>query len=198
MTEPGEPTDVGPGGPPSPEPTGPPARPAVTAAIAVGAAVGVAALGLPLGLLWSVLAPDVPVLVTHGGWVFAEAQPEQPVAGDGWFALLAVPFGVLVAVAGWCLRPVRGSIGLLALTVGALGAGPLAWWLGRHVGLADFETAAAAAAPGSVLYHPPDLRVVEAQWWPPMLSGVPVLPALVVAVTYTVLAAWSRYPSLRP
>lgn len=204
MTRPGEPFEVEGAGAPwlelaPPEPGPPkPAHPGRAAAVAAGAVAVVAALGLPLGLLWSALAPDVPVLVTDGGLVFAEAQPEQPIAGDGWFVLLAVPFGVLVAVAGWALRPVRGTTGLLALTAGALAAGPLAWWLGRQVGLADFEAAAGAAAPGSVLGHPADLRVVEADWWPPMLSGVPVVPALAVAVTYTVLAAWSRYPSLRP
>ena len=194
MTRPGEPFEVEGAGAPGLEP----ARPGRAAAVAVGAAVAVAALGLPLGLLWSALAPDVPVLVTDGGLVFAEAQPEQPVAGDGWFVLLAVPFGALVAVVGWRLRSVRGTAGLLALTVGALAAGPLAWWLGRRVGLADFEAAASAAPSGSVLGHPADLRVLEADWWPPTLSGVPVVPALAVAVTYTVLAAWSRYPSLRP
>lgn len=157
----------------------------------------VAALGVPLGLLWTLLAPDVPVQVVDNGAAFVDAQPRQPVAADAWFTLLAVPFGILVAIGAWRVHRVRGAAGLLALVAGAVVAGLVAWLVGRQIGLTGFEQALATAAPGTVLHRPPDLRVAEAGWWPP-LAGAPLVPALVAALTYTVLAAWARLPTLRP
>jgi hypothetical protein len=162
-------------------------------------AVAVAGLGAVLGLLWAALAPDVPVFVTERGPVYAEPQPEQVAAGDGWFAILAVPFGGLAAIGVWLLaRRVRGAPALLALAVGAVGAGLLAWWLGRHIGLADYRETLAAAEAGARLNRPADLGTAEVGWWPPRVLGVLLVPALAAATTYTLLAAWSRFPTLRP
>lgn len=161
--------------------------------------VAVAVLGVPLGLVWTALAPGVPVEVTDQGLLFADPQPEQPAAADGWFALLSVPFGVLAAVGAWAVAPRwRGPYALAAVAVGAVGAGLVAWWLGRHVGLSGYEAALADAPTGTVLSRPPDLRMVTSDRWPPVALGVPLLPGLVAAATYTLLAAWSRFPDLRP
>jgi hypothetical protein len=169
------------------------------AAVLAALAVAVAVLGVPLGLVWAALAPDVPVVVTGQGPVFADPQPEQPVAADGWFALVSVPFGVLVAVGVWAVaRRRRGPYALAAVTVGAVAAGLVAWWWGRRVGLAGYESALADASTGTVLSRPQDLRVVTADRWPPVVLGVPLVPGLVAAATYTLLAAWSRFPDLRP
>lgn len=155
-------------------------------------------LGAPFGLVWTALAPAVPVRVIEGGTAFAESQPEQLVAADGWFAILAVPFGVLLAVAGWWAgKRVRGLVGLAALVLGAVGAALLAWWLGRSIGLGSYQAALAVAPPGEVLERPPDLAVADAGWWPPRVLGVLLVPALAAAATYTLMAAWSRFPSLR-
>jgi hypothetical protein len=176
-----------------------PVRTSRVAVLQVATTVAVVALGLPLGLLWAVVAPDVPVRVTDGGLSFTDAQPPQVVAGDGWFALLSVPFGILAAVGVWRWgRHVRGVGALIAVAVGMFGAGVLAWWVGRQLGLAGYEAALSQVAPGTVLERPRDLRVVQASWWPPMVTGVPMIPALAAAVTYTLLAAWSRFPDLRP
>lgn len=156
------------------------------------------ALGLPLGLGWARLAPAVPVRVIPDGLAFARAQPSEPVAADGWFLLLGFGFGILVAVAVWAVRPIRGSVGLLALTIGAVGAALLAWGIGRQLGQSAFEAAVAQAEPGAVIARPAQLRIVRASWWPPLLQGAPLAPALAGTITYTLLAAWSRFPSLRP
>jgi hypothetical protein len=186
---------------PAREPTRP--GPLAVAMLAIAAAVAV--LGVPYGLLWAALAPDVPVRVTERGPVFAVPQPEQLIAADGWFAILAVPFGVLVAFAGWLVaRRVRGvpalagAAGLLAVTVGAVGAALLAWWLGRQIGLAGYQETLAAAAPGAELARPPDLGAAEVGWWPPRILGVLLAPSLVAAAAYTLLAAWSPHPGLHP
>ncbi len=172
-------------------------RPPVRA-LAVQALVA-AGLGVPLGLLWSWITPWVPVEVTSAGLRYADPQPEQVVAADVWFLVVGIGFGVAVALGAWLLSPrSRGPVGLVVLTVGLVAAGLLAWWVGREVGLGDYEQAVAAADPGTVVGHPPDLRVAELRAWPPRLLGLPLAPALAGAITYTLLAGWSVHPTLRP
>lgn len=165
----------------------------------VGVAVAVAVLGVPFGLLWAVVAPEVPLQMTSNGPAYAQAQPEQVVAADGWYAILAVPFGIVLAVTAWLAgRRIRGVPGLATLIVGAIGAGLLAWWVGRNIGLGSYRETLAAAENGVYLHRPPDLSVADVGWWPPHVFGVLLIPALAAAITYTLLAAWSAYPSLRP
>lgn len=185
-----------PGLPPEATPERPaPRRRLVPLAIAAAAA----GLGAPFGLVWAALAPRVPLRVTEAGLVYAEAQPEQVAAADGWFAVLAVPFGVLLGLGAWLAgRRARGVATLLALAAGAVGAGLIAWWLGARIGLSGYQASVAAADPGTVVDRPPDLAMAEAGWWPPRVTGVPLVPALAAAATYTLLAAWSRFPNLQP
>lgn len=165
-------------------------------------AAAVAAAGAPLGLLWAWLAPDVPVRVVAGGVAPAEAQPEGFFAADGWFILLSVGFGLVAAAALWFgLRAYRGPVMLAALAVGAVGAGLLAWWVGHKIGLSDYQRAVRAAAPETTVDRPPDLRIRELGWWfgvIPRVQGDLLVPAAAATIGYTMLAAWSRYPSLRP
>lgn len=176
----------------SPPPTRSSALRTVVTALAV--AVGAAALGVPYALLWALAAPDVPVVKVDDGQAVPAEPTEQFVAGDGWFVLLGVAFGVVAAVAVWLLaRRTRGPVVLVALAFGSVVAGVVAAWLGERIGIADYQQALAAAAPGTRLAHPPDLRVAD----PPNPFGVPLVAAFSTAVTYTLFAAWSRHDSLR-
>lgn len=166
-------------------------------------AVALAVLGAPLGWLWSVLAPEVPLIKTEGGARLTEPQPEEFVAADGWFTLLGFGFGVLAAIAVWALlRRYRGPFMLLGLAVGTVGAALVAWWLGGVIGgQGDFDRLAASAPVGTPLSQPAELRAGGFEWlWGviPTLQGDVLLPAFGAVVTYTLLAGWSRYPSLRP
>jgi Protein of unknown function (DUF2567) len=166
----------------------------------VAVALAVAVLGAPLGWLWAWLTPDVPVQVVPGGVVPTEEQPEEFFAADGWFILLGVAFGLLAAVAVWfLLRRHRGPVALVAVTVGAVGAGLLAWWVGHRIGLSGYRHQVRQAAAGTELDRPPELRAKELGWWfgfIPRVQGDLLIPAIAAAVAYTMLAAWSRYPSL--
>ncbi|WP_433262694.1 DUF2567 domain-containing protein [Micromonospora vinacea] len=179
-----------------------PRRPLRAVATVLGAVLALAALGVPLGLLWAALAPDTPVLKTAEGAIYAEPQPEQPIAADGWFSLLGLAFGLLVALALWfVLRRRRGPVGLLAAVLGALVAAPVAWQVGRRIGLATFDRLLATAPAGQAFSKPADLRAGGVDW---VLGVLPVphgnllLPAFGAAVMYTLLAGWSRWPGLRP
>lgn len=175
-------------------------RPARALLVGTAAAVVIAALGAPLGLLWAVVAPGVPVVQASGGPVLTEQQPEQFVAADGWFSVLGLAFGVLAAVGvWWALRRWRGAVGLVALTFGSIGAALLAWWLGRQVGLGDYEQWRATAAVGASYLRPPDLRggSVHLHWgFLPSVRGDLLVPAFGAAVTYTLLAGWASDPEL--
>jgi hypothetical protein len=174
-----------------------------TPLVGLAVAVGLAVLGAPLGWLWSVLAPDVPLVKTEGGARLTEPQPEEFVAADGWFTLLGLGFGVLAAVAVWLLlRRHRGPLVLLGLAMGTVGAALVAWWLGGVIGgQDDFERLAASAPVGTPLSQPAELRAGGFEWmwgFVPTLQGDVLLPAFGAVVTYTLLAGWSRYPSLVP
>ena len=177
-------------------------QPRHTPAVAVTLVLGLTALGAPLGLLWAALAPDTPVLKTAEGAIYAQPQPEQPIAADGWFSLLGLGFGVLAAIAVWTLlRRRRGPVGLVATTVGALGTALVAWQLGRRIGLDGYQRLLASAPAGTPFDKPADLRaggIERVLGVLPLPYGNLLLPAFAAAVTYTLLAGWSRWPSLRP
>ncbi|MEH0820596.1 MULTISPECIES: DUF2567 domain-containing protein [unclassified Micromonospora] len=164
--------------------------------------LGLTVLGVPLGLLWAALAPDTPVLKTAEGAVYAQPQPEQPIAADGWFSLLGLGFGLLAAVGLWIvLRRRRGPAVLAGAALGALGAALVAWQVGRRVGLSGYQRLLESAPEGTAFAKPADLRAGGIEWvfgFLPVPFGDLLLPAFAAAVTYTLLAGWSRWPSLRP
>jgi Protein of unknown function (DUF2567) len=194
------PVPPAPGTPPTTAARGRPPR-ARAIVIWIVTVLVIALLGAPLGLLWRVAAPSVPVVKTDAGAVLAQPEPEQFIAADGWFALLGVGLGGLVALAVWFgLRRYRGPAGAIAVTIGMIGAAILAWRLGREVGLAEYQQVAAAAPSGTNLQKPPDLRSGGVSWLAgvvPVSWGVLLAPAFGAAVIYTALAAWSTHPGLQ-
>lgn len=176
--------------------------PARVFAVGALAVLVITLLGAPLGVLWAVLAPDVPVIKTPDGAVLVHPQPEEFIASDGWFSFLALAFGVLVALALWWARPRwRGPGGLLVAVLGALGAGLVAWGLGRRVGLAGYREELATAPVGQTLAKPPDLRAGGFEWlfhYIPTVQGDVLLGAFGAVVVYTLLAGWSNHPDLVP
>ena len=183
-------------------PAAAPVRPAGARRRAVGVTVGVAflltVLGAPLGLLWAAIAPDTPVQKTAEGAIYAQPAPEQPIAADGWFSLLGLGFGVLAAIALWfLLRRWRGPVGLVAAVLGGLGAAMVAWQLGRRIGLSTYQRLLETAPDGQAFTKPADLRAGGLEWLVVPYGNL-LLPAFGAAVAYTLLAGWSRWPSLRP
>ncbi|MFF5216334.1 DUF2567 domain-containing protein [Micromonospora sp. NPDC000442] len=172
------------------------------AAFGVATVLVLGLLGAPLGWLWAAVAPATPVIKSGDGAVYGLAQPEQPIAADGWFSLLGLAFGVLTALAVWfLLRRHRGPVGLVVAAAGGLAAGLVAWQVGRRVGLTGYQRLLDTAPDGTRFSKPADLRAGGIELFLgvlPVPYGNLLLPAFAAAVTYTLLAGWSRWPSLRP
>jgi hypothetical protein len=166
-------------------------------------AVAVAVGGVALGYVWYLLAPPLPLRKVEGGLAFTQPQPEQLAAQDGWFALLGFVFGILVAVAAWVLaRRYRGPLQLLALLLGTVGAGFLAWKVGVEIDQDSYRQAVASAPLGTVIERPIELSssTTKACLGTRCLTtrgGTILVPALGAVIAYAVLAGWSRWPSLR-
>jgi hypothetical protein len=169
--------------------------------VALATTVVVAVLGAPLGWLWTVVAPRVGYIKVDGGFVYADPEPEQAIAGDGWFLIIGVGAGLILAVLAWLLlRRYRGVAILFALTIGSLACAWLAWWLGHKIGLDQFHHAAAGLQVGDRINGPLGLRITNLKpqhGWQPLISGVAAGQALVAALVYTCLAGFSVYEDLR-
>lgn len=111
--------------------------------------------GLLLGLLWVWLAPRVP-LISDGSTVFLnDSEGEEAIGADGTFALLALAFGLVSALAVFFFRK-RGGVPLvLALAVGGLLGSLVAWRLGVWLGPSDDVVAAAKKAGKGVTFDAP-------------------------------------------
>jgi hypothetical protein len=159
-----------------------------TALASVLAGIAVTLAGVPLGVLWHVVAPIVPVVdAGTNGFVVSDPSPEEYIAADGWFTLLGFGFGVLAAIVAWLvLRRHRGPGLLLGVTLGAFAAAPLAWLAGRMIGLAAYEHWKDTARVGGTYHAPPDLHA----------KGALLVPAFAAAIVLTLLAGWSNDPDL--
>ncbi|WP_165449572.1 hypothetical protein [Krasilnikovia cinnamomea] len=178
------------GGWETPQPPPPAPRP-WRRTVSVGAltALVVALAGVPLGLIWTWLAPSVPVLNAGApGIVVNDPSPEEYIAADGWFAILGCAFGLVVAITAWLvLRRYRGPVLLLGVTVGALGAAVTAWAVGREVGLHAYQQWRESSAPGATYAAPPDLHAF----------GTLLVPAFVAVIVLTLMAGWASDPDLQ-
>lgn len=157
--------------------------------VGVALAVGIALLGVPFGLLWAWVTPGVPVVdAGQSGTVVTDQSPEQYIAADGWFTLLGIGFGLIVALVAWLtLRRDRGPFLLLGVVLGTSLAGwrvapPVGEWLGHDA----YEQWKATAVQGATYLAPPELSSL----------GPRMVPAFVAAIVLTLLAGWSNDPDL--
>jgi hypothetical protein len=167
---------------------------------AVLVAVVIAGAGLFLGWLWAELAPRIGVIKMNDGFIYADSEPEQAVAADGWFAIIGAGAGLLFAILAWQLRRFRGVAMVIGLAIGSLLGAYLAWWIGYKIGMSEFTAAKATAKVGDHLDAPLNLRITDltaSKWWPPKITGVAAIQALIAVVTYTCLAGFSAYSNLR-
>jgi hypothetical protein len=141
-----------------------------------------ALVGLPLGWIWSRIAPAIP------GVLGASGQPVPLPSPYGYhrfddlaiFLLMGLVAGIATGVAIWMLRERRGPVIMLAGVLGAV----IGAWLAMHTGTsfaAGHYALATAPKAGQVFDIAPRL---ETSW------GIIAQP-LGVALAYGVLAAWN-------
>jgi hypothetical protein len=162
--------------------------------VALALSVVVMLLGLPLGVLWSVLAPHTPAVMTAQGPVYEHPNGEQPIGAEGTYVLLMLGAGLVLAILAWTLLGrYRGVAVLLALGLGGLGAGLLTSWYGHRIG----RTTAPVGAHFDAAVN---LRVREVGLWHgflPYARGDVLFLSLAAILIYVLLAGFSPYPSLR-
>lgn len=160
-----------------------------TIVVAVVTGVVVLVLGGPLGLLWHWLAPTVPVLdAGSNGIIVNDPSPEEYVAADGWYTMLGLAFGLVVAIVAWLvMRKDRGPFLLLGVVLGTFGAGYLIGpWIGGLIGRGSYHHWQETAVQGATYSAPPQVHSV----------GPKLVAAFAAAIVLTLLAGWSNDPDL--
>jgi hypothetical protein len=164
-------------------------------------AVVVFGLGAPFGLLWSKLAPHVELVQTQYGPYPIEGEPEGYWADDGYFLLMSIAMGIVIAVAAWfLLRRYRGPILLAALVIGSAAASVLAAWLGNKIGWSHYVDQVNHAPVDTHIFRPVKLRTGTSSLYMgfiPWVRGTMLVQALSAAAVYTGLAGFHASPTLR-
>jgi hypothetical protein len=159
-----------------------------TALVTLSVTAAMAVAGAPLGLLWTWIAPTVPVInAGQNGIVVNDPSPEEFIAADGWFTLISFAFGLLAALLVWLvLRRDRGPGLLLGVTFGGLAAALVMWQVGRLVGLSAWNDWQDTSPAGQTYDRPPDLHA----------HGALLVAAFAAVIVTTLLAGWSNDPDL--
>ncbi|MDT8914375.1 DUF2567 domain-containing protein [Amycolatopsis sp. PS_44_ISF1] len=139
-------------------------------------------LGIPLGWLWSLLAPAERVRVVTADGQLAPLELESWHRFDDLavYGFLALATGLLIGIVVWLLRERRGPVILVA----AAGGAALAAWLGTQLGSAFVNSKYAvdsAPALGAVVLQAPR---IESAW---VVLAAPLMTSLV----YALLTAWN-------
>ena len=151
-----------------------------------------AVIGLPLGALWALLAPDVHTVALPGTGTGSPAgEADHAFDAMAIHVLMIAAYGVIAAAVAWRRRHRRGPVMLVALVLGSL----VGAWLAGRVGalfawsaspvpvLVDPSALGTSGAPGAPV--PAVLTSLPASpgpWWIAVVAG------LGAALTY-VLAA---------
>jgi len=89
-------------------------------------------LGVPIGLVWSAIAPRAELIViAPGQTTLADPESTAYMTGDGTFALLTMGVGAVVAVVAYVMAGRRAGTGAaLGLAAGGVLGSMVAWLLG--------------------------------------------------------------------
>jgi hypothetical protein len=128
---------------------------------AVGTATAgiVAAVGMPSGLLWWLIAPRPDVTAIGDGTTAPFPVSETNFAVDGWFAVIMMVVGIATGYGAFLVqyrlaardRTDLRLACLLGTAAGACVGAVIAWRLGVLLDAAEFQRALDAAAPGEVI-----------------------------------------------
>lgn len=120
-------------------------QPAASTAADVRAGVlttlAVAALGVPVALIWHAVAPRVLYRVSAGAGMPVDFGTQGFIADDGWFFVITGVAGVLTGVVAWAIGR-RHSVAIaIGIGLGGIAAAIVAWKLGTAIGSGGLDDA---------------------------------------------------------
>ena len=140
-----------------------------------------AVFGLPLGWIWSRIAPPERVGMSSNGSILPLVDETYHVWDDvAIYLLMGLAFGLVAGVAVWMLRERRGPTVMVAAVLGAVAAGWLMTKTGVSFAAGDYPVPASLKI-GTLFQVAPQL---DTGW-------ILLAPPLGVALAYLVLSAWS-------
>lgn len=137
-------------------------------------------LGLVIGVLWSVFAPNVRGVVTESGVAVRGAQARQQFDVDGWFALLGAGAGLISAVA-FIRHRTRPVLSLITMVLGGMAGSAGAWRVGVMLGPGPVDARASGLDVGASVAMPLALNA------PGVLLVWPIAAAMGVVVAAAAL-----------
>jgi hypothetical protein len=105
-------------------------------------------LGAPVGLIWAHVAPRVRLVAVDDGVGLVDTETKGFIAGDGWFFVLTLVFGVACGVVAYVFGRRHGAVMCVALAGGGLLAAFIAWKVGHRVDLGKLNAFIDHARPG--------------------------------------------------
>lgn len=141
--------------------------------------LALAATGVPLGLLWLILAPRREYEVVDGGFRAVEPQSEAVIGADAWLTILAGVLGVVVAGLVWRFLRARGVSIVVGLAAGMVLASVVAWQIGEWLGSGPSE--AQTSQIGMIVAPALQLRAI------PVL----VIGAFLATLTYLIVVCFA-------
>lgn len=176
VVQPGWYTPILTGPAPAPAPTGPLARVPGDAKAFLGIGVAGIVMGIVVGALWRWISPPIQGVISQGAAYYAAPEGKTFIAQDGWFALLALCAGVLLAVAAFVRCRAAGSLGaILGLGAGGVGGGYFAAWFGTYIGPGhgSIQRTVQGVAENATFSLPMQLRSTGVIWlWPAVAAGL--------------------------
>lgn len=157
----------------------------------VGAAVMglVTAAGLMAAVVWWLVAPTPAFHVVDGAVDLVTPSGKAFVAAEGWYAVVALVFGVVCAGVAYRWTRRSGVAVVLGLAVGGLLASLVMWRVGAWLGPDAVAAQARHATPADTLHLPLQLRA---------LGVLVVWPLVSVVLSFGLIAGFQPAPQRAP
>lgn len=151
------------------------------------ATAGVVVTGLVGGIVWGLLTPGIEGRVVDANRAVAVGDASPEFGAIARFFCIALVAGVVLAVIFWMPPILRGPLGVVALTIGAIAAGVVAIWVGDFIAGQRFSGPDGVAV-GQEFTQPPSLRIDGAHL--DTLGGIGFSWALLVVAPLTALVTY--------
>lgn len=148
----------------------------VTAVLMVVALAVVGGLG---GVVWHLVAPRTELVFDDGVANFVGPAPAQPVAADGWFAVIALVAGIVTGTLTQAFLHHRMPGAVVGLALGGTLASLAMWRVGHWFGAAAYTAAVHHVANGAHLYAPLNVRATGVLLLWPLAATLTVFIAAV-------------------